>query len=270
VIKLEDLRLNYRTKENKYLLNGLIAYAEGKEAPSENILEDLNKEVSDLDTLIESIPEEDRYEKPETELPTDDDNLVPHPALIARKILERAQLDLSRRVALKRGFKKGDEIIVEARDSAGELTPAPSYSDSEDFLNSYAKVDDVNLIGSGARFTYGDADPSWAKFTPDFPESGNYEVFIIFSYGSNAGDTRYEVCSDDGKTTIPLKQIGRPDSTGRNNKEWHSLGIYSFKKGRNSENGCVTLLTSPGKALPNEEFEYRAYADSVRFVYMGK
>jgi len=270
VEKLERLRLNYRTKENKLLINGLIAYVKGKKNPTENNLNDMNKIADELDELIESIPEEDRYEKPEVARDTDDDNLIPGPVLIARRILERARLDLSMRVALKRGFKKGDEFIVESRNPLGELTPSPTYSETEDFINSYAKVDDTKLMGSGARFTYGNADPSRAKFTPDFPVSGKYEVFVIFSYGSNAGDTRYEVCSEEGKKTIPLKQIGRPGSEGRNNRKWHSLGTYRFQKGRDSGNGSVTLNASPGKAVPNDQFEYRAYSDSVRFVYMGE
>ena len=69
---------------------------------------------------------------------------------------------------------------------------------------------------------------------------------------------------------VALAQRGRPGTVGRNDDKWHSLGTYYFEKGREPGRGSVTLNAAPGKALPNPKFEYRAYADAVRFVFVGE
>jgi len=267
--KLEDLLTRAKTNENQVLISGLVSYVQGKANPDEQTLKKLESFLKSLKKKMDSMPKEELYIKPEMDMPTDDDSLVPGPLVSTYTVLERARHDLARKVALERGFMPGDEIIVEARDALGIVTPAPTYEETPDFTNSYAKVEDTRLMGSGARFTYGNADPSWARFTPDFPRTGRYEVFVIFSYGSNAADTRYEARHANGVKTTPLPQRGRLGTPDRNNKKWHSLGIYQFEKGQNAEKGSVTLHASPGTEVPNDKFEYRAYSDSVRFVYKG-
>jgi hypothetical protein len=167
-------------------------------------------------------------------------------------------------------LRPGDEVVVEARDPLGRVTPPPAYEETKDFTNSYAKVVDAHLMGNGARFTYGKADPSWARFTPTLPRAGRYEVLTTFSYGANAADTRYEIRHADGVTVVPLEQRGRPGTPGRNDAVWHTLGTYRFDAGQSADKGSVTLHASPGTALPNKQFEYRAYADSIRFVFVGE
>ncbi len=267
---IDELYGEAKRAENKILLEGLKSYLEGIKNPDDKAITKLDKSLREIEELIKTSPKNELYEKPKIELPTDSDNLVPKSMIVSKETLQRARYDLARKVALKQGFKKGDEIIIEVRDQWGSVTPEPYYKETEDFRDSYAKVEDVRLMGKGARFTYGNADPSYACFTPDIPKAGYYEVFTIFSYGSNANDTRYVIKHNKGKNIVPLQQHGRPGTPDRNNKIWHSLGVYKFKKGLNPEKGSVTLDASPGTAKPNEAFEYRAYADSVRFVYEGK
>lgn len=256
-----------KSNENIQLIKGLMAYVDGLKELTDDALAEMDNYLSHLDEMVKALPEDERYTSPVIDVPTDNDNPVPSDIVKTYRMLERARNDLARKVALKRGLRPGDEIIVEVRDSLGRLTPPPTYKETPDFTNSYAKVDDTHLMGKGARFTYGGATPSWARFTPNFPRSGRYEVFTIFSYGANAGDTRYEIRHADGVTTVPLEQRGRPGTEGRNNRVWHSLGIYRFEKGQNPEKGSVTLHASPGTKVPNSAFEYRAYADAIRFVY---
>ncbi len=258
------------TPENQALIRGLIAYRKARQEASQQRLDELEIQLRALNEMVEKLPEDQRFQKPKIDLPTDNDALIPALAVQCRAILERARHDLARRVALARGFQPGDEIIVEARDSQGRRTQPPAYQDSKDFTDSYAKVDDPLLMGSGARFTYGSEEPSWARFTPDFPRVGRYEVFTIFSYGGNAANTQYEVRHADGRATIPLAQHGRPNTPGRNCATWHSLGIFRFEKGQSAEKGSVALLAGPSSQNPNPTFEYRAYADSIRFVYRGE
>jgi hypothetical protein len=268
--KLEEMAKTARSAENRVLIKGLTAYADGLDAPDAAVLAEVEKYLADLRALVEAMPEDKRFTAPVVNLPTDDRSPVPSSTVEAMWTLERARNDMARRIALKGGLEPGDEIVVEARDRLGNVTKAPAYEETEDFTNSYAKVRDTHLMGSGARFTYGEADPSWARFTPEFPKGGRYEVLVIFSYGANAADTRYEVRHADGVETVALEQRGRIGTPARNNGVWHSLGTYRFEKGQDAEKGSVALHASPGLKKANEDFEYRAYADSVRFVYRGE
>jgi|GEM_PF-392850 len=259
-----------KKEENKILLKGLEHYFEGIQNPDSNAQVILYEMKMEMDRRVQRAKQEDLYEQAKINLPTDSDRPIPKSLAKAQSILDRAWFDLSRRVTRHKGLKPGDEVVVEARNPYGELTPEPYYKETRDFTNSYAKAEDVHLVGKGARFTYGNATPSWARFTPDFPESGRYEVFTIFSYGANAGDTRYLIKHADGATTVALEQRGRPGTPERNNLKWLSLGIYRFEKGLDTEKGSVALDASPGLAKPNEDIEYRAYADAVRFEFKGR
>jgi len=255
--------------ENKTLIKGLMVYAAEKESPSDIALEKIEAYLTELGTHLGTTPENERTTTPTINVPADNDARVPGPVLACHAILERARHDFARRLAMRRGMRPGDEIIVEARDPLGKLTTI-TYEDSPDFMDSYAKADDTHLVGNGARFTNGKAESSSARFTPDFPLTGRYEVFTIFSYGANADDARYEVHHADGKTIVPLNQRGRPGTPGRNNLKWHRLGEFRFGKGRNLDKGSVTFMVGPRHPVPNPKFEYRAYADSVRFVFKGE
>jgi hypothetical protein len=268
--ELQNLHAQTRAKENQVLILGLMVYVKSREDPTDDALKRMDSVLEVLEKQKSEMKPEDLYREAKIDVPTDDDNPVPTSFMETYMILQRARFDLARRVAVNRDFRAGDEIVLEARDSLGNLTPPPAYKETPDFSSSYAKVNDTHLMGTGARFTYGNADPSWARFTPEFPDSGRYEVFVLFSYGANADDTRYEVRSSGGVKTVPLFQHGRKGTPDRNHNTWHSLGTYSFEKGRNEEKGSVALLTSPGKASPNDKFEYRAYSDSVRFVFKGE
>ncbi len=266
--KLENLLSLSDSEDNKILISGLLIYAKNINEANDANLRLLDESLDKMEKHINTIPEDKRYSKPKMDLPTDNDSPVSCPAIASRKILERARYQFAFKNSLKRELIPGDEIIMESRDLNGNITKAPAYIETSDFKSSYAKVDDPRLIGQGSRFTYGNADPSYAAFTPNFPKKGKYEVFVIFSYGANAGDTRYEIKSADGSKTINLKQLGRADTPGRNNDIWHSLGIFRFEAGENQDKGSVVLNASPGKEIPNEKFEYRAYSDAVRFVYI--
>ncbi|MBN1901272.1 DUF2961 domain-containing protein [Candidatus Sumerlaeota bacterium] len=265
--ELRKLHPQAKSKENQALILGLMVYVNSKENPTDEALQRMDSVLEILEKQKNELKPEELFTEAKPDLPTDDDAPVPSSFMETYMILQKGRLDLARCVALKRGFQSEDEIVLEARDSTGALTPAPFYSETPDFTSSYAKVNDPHLMGNGARFTYGNATPSWARFTPDFPASGKYEVFVIFSYGANADDTRYEIKFASGVKTIPLFQRGRTGTPERNHNTWHSLGAYYFEKGQNPEKGSVILHVSPGAAIPNEKFEYRAYSDSVRFVF---
>jgi len=267
---LKELKNRALYVEDTIMIEGLRVYATSKITPSGDALQKLDELLAALEERIALLPEEELRTARVRDVPTDDDAPVLKAPLLARETLMRARMDLGRRAARIHGFRAGDEIIIEARDASGERTPAPDYEDTPDFNDSYAKAEDIHSMGSGARFTYGGADPSQARFTPDFPAAGRYEVFVIFSYGANAGDTRYIIRHTDGETVIPLPQHGRPDTDQRNNQTWISLGTFHFDQGRNASRGAVILDASRGQIQPHPKHEYRAYADAVRLVFLGK
>ena len=247
-----------KRKINKELLKGLRYYVEGMIHPSKKLLGKLENQYNKIEELIQASTEQSPDQK------------VPQSWLTTKEILKRARYHLSRHLAEQTSFEPGDELLIEVRDPWGDLTPAPSYLESEDFQNSYAKSDNIYLMGNGARFTYGTDAQSWARFTPDIPETGYYEIKVIFSYGSNASDTRYLIRYAEGETTKALQQRGRIGTSERNLLIWHNLGTYKFEKGQDPLRGSVTLLAGPEHPVPNSDYEYRAYADAIVFVYKGK
>jgi D-arabinan exo alpha-(1,3)/(1,5)-arabinofuranosidase (non-reducing end) len=267
--KIEEL-LSHADDVHTLLIDGLLAYTGAKEHPTDEAVATLDEAIAELEAIIEALPEEERFTEPTMDLPTDSDAPVPSMAVVVHQTLQRVRHDLARRLILARGhLEPGDEILLEVRGPDTQLMPPPAFESTEDWTYSYAKVEDIYLMGRGAHFTYGDTDPSWARFTPDFPQGGCYEVSVIFSYGANSSDTRWEVRHADGMETIPMEQRGRLDTTDRNNAVWHSLGTFRFEAGQSVESGSITLNVAPGIAVPNEMFEHRAYIDSVRLIYSG-
>ena len=257
-------------RHNRILLSGAEEYLLGVLDPEEKHLNNLRASLEEMENMIRERPKDIFYEHAEIEISDDEDMPVPQPVSVARDTLKRASIDLQRRVMYERGINPGDEIIVESRDPGGNVTPEPFYKETSDFTNSTAKVRDVHLIGKGARFTYGGAENSWARFIPDFPVTGKYEVMVIFSYGANAGDVCYEIHHEKGMDVVNMDQRGRPGTENRNNDQWISLGTCNFKKGINPDEGSVKLIVPPLKDKPHPDHEFRAYSDSARFIFRGK
>ena len=116
---------SHRRKENIEPIRGLQEYVRGRTTLSDKSLREIEARHSALQTLVELQPEAERYRSPHIDLPTDDDNSVPSTIVRALRVLERAKFDLARRVAAARGFRPGDEIVVESRDALGDVTPSP-------------------------------------------------------------------------------------------------------------------------------------------------
>jgi len=262
---------------DRLLIESVSGYVRGRRDADPCALLELQKAIKNVDALIE--------EQSENEIPGHEtegsESAVSVPAASGgaitpsrlreiQTLLKRAELDLERHVALSDGIDPGESFILEARDIYGETLLPPTYEESEDFRGSFAKVDDLQLLGKGARFTWGRVPQSWARFTPGFPRDGYYQVRVIFSFGANAGDTKYVVRHADGITTVPLAQRGRPGTRRRNNDKWINLGVYRFNQGQGTDTGSVTLVAGPGREQPNPDIEYRAYSDSMMFEYLWR
>lgn len=167
---------------------------------------------------------------------------------------------------LAAGAAKGAEpIIIE------------SYNDGQNYqwfqtadgtwLESAAKSLAEGLKASKSMFNTADSTVSSARFQPDLPEAGTYEVFVTYPKSGNAKGVIIKVKSADGEKEIIQDQNGRSANASPPADQWISLGIYRFDKGTD---GYVEIA-DPGTGVRANEREpnARVYADAVKFVPMG-
>jgi hypothetical protein len=85
-------------------------------------------------------------------------------------------------------------------------------------------------VGSGYRHDGGpDRGRQWARYTPDLPVAGMYEVRLSYSPNPNrATNVPVTITYADGKTTVQVNQRRAPTL----NRTFVSLGRFRFAKGR--------------------------------------
>lgn len=106
-----------------------------------------------------------------------------------------------------------------------------------------------------------------ARFVPDIPIGGKYEVFATYPDSRNAKGVIYKVHSADGDKEIVIDQRGRDAAAKPPSNTWFSLGTYQFSPGRD---GYVEVRDpQTGQAANEKEPNVRVYADAVRFVPVG-
>jgi hypothetical protein len=109
--------------------------------------------------------------------------------------------------------------------------------------------------------------PGAARFTPDIPVEGEYEVFATYPDSGNAVGVIYHVHSASGDKEIGIDQRGRDDRAKPPANTWFSLGKYKFAKGKE---GYVEIRDpQTGKGANEKEPNVRIYADAVKFVPVG-
>jgi len=97
-------------------------------------------------------------------------------------------------------------------------------------------------------------DTCYATYTPNLPQSGNYEVFAyIPSNNATATSARYKIYYSGGNQTVIINQNQHSD-------EWVSLGTYFFNAG---QSGYVRLGDATGVAGQKIGF------DAVKWSYRG-
>ena len=116
-------------------------------------------------------------------------------------------------------------------------------------------TDAANAIYTRTRTPPYTNDVDWARWRPNIPATGQYQVFVyVPSYTHNVGVTtrgRYQVSSASGTTTVIFDQnIGRCS--------WRSLGWYQFNAGTS---GFVYL----GDYTGDNPFQLLS-ADGLKFV----
>jgi len=106
-----------------------------------------------------------------------------------------------------------------------------------------------------------------ARFTPDIPVEGEYEVFATYPDSGNAVGVIYHVHSASGDKDVVVDQRGHDDRANPKANTWFSLGKYKFTQGKD---GYVEIRDpQTGKAANEKEPNVRIYADAVKWVPVG-
>ncbi|MCB9850821.1 MAG: D-alanyl-D-alanine carboxypeptidase/D-alanyl-D-alanine-endopeptidase [Phycisphaerales bacterium] len=161
-----------------------------------------------------------------------------------------------------------DDVIVEARDLAGDQVDVATLDESGAWADSSAKSQADDLAGTGSRFiTYDlpNAGSDHASITPDIPVDGRYEVFVTWGQGANCNDAQYTIRHADGVDVTYADQIPRGTS-GENAHTWVSLGAYAFSTGADFATGSVEVSEAAVSGKPSATWNQRVYFDALKLV----
>ncbi len=163
------------------------------------------------------------------------------------------------------GWAGDTEIIVESY--ADGLNSAAFSKVDGKWNESTAKSTAEGLQATKAVYNDANTEPGTARFTPQIPVTGKYDVFITYATSGNASDVKYTVVSADGSKDIILTQNGRDLGHSPTANQWYSLGTFTFNEGNSGYIELSDPLTG-AKPLANEP-NARIYADAVKLVPVG-
>jgi hypothetical protein len=157
------------------------------------------------------------------------------------------------------------EIVVESGPDGARNTCFKAVSGN--WMESTGKSRAEGLQGTKALFKTINTTPGSARFTPDIPVAGKYEVLVTYPDSGNASGVVYAVHSVAGDKETVQNQNGRDLNTKHPANSWFSLGVYEFAKGTD---GYVEIRDpGTGKRAFEEEPNGRVYADAVKLVPEG-
>ena len=162
----------------------------------------------------------------------------------------------------------GQEIIIETRPGSQNVQWYDEISGK--WTDSVGKSIAKGLTPKvGSRFAnLEDAESSGARFIPNLPTAGFYEVFVTWPLQGNALRVKYIIHHADGDSIAYMNQDGRAVLTrgAGNGNTWHSLGTYRCNAG---ERGYVEFADEETQGKPDSRNWGRAYADAAKFVFVS-
>lgn len=153
------------------------------------------------------------------------------------------------------------EIIVESFADGVNGTGFKKMSGG--WLESSSKSQAPGLKASKAMFNTVDTQPGTARFTPEIPENGKYDVYITYPKSGNAKGVIYKITSADGSKDVVSDQNGRVSGAD----VWTLIGTFQFNKG----NSGYVEISDPGTGQRAFEKEpnARVYADAIMLLPAG-
>ncbi len=164
------------------------------------------------------------------------------------------------------------DIVVEARDASGALTPAPAYVESGAWANSSVKSTAAGLTGAGSRFIVYEVPNTGtdnATFVPPIATPAKYEVFATWANGANCYDALYTVRHYHGQTQLLVDQIAAGAPEAANYNTWISLGQYWFPAGQTLNGGSINVSEETVTGRPSPSWNYRVYTDAVKLAFVA-
>jgi hypothetical protein len=157
------------------------------------------------------------------------------------------------------------DIILESY-SDGQ-NPDSFKAVSGNWIPSDSKSKAPGVKATKSVFNTADQTPGVARFTPEIPADGKYDVYVTYPQSGNAAGVVYKIHSADGDQTVTQDQNGRDHSAQHPSDKWIRLGTYGFHAGKD---GYIEIADpTTGQRAFTGEPNARLYADSVRLVTAG-
>ena len=157
------------------------------------------------------------------------------------------------------------EIIVESRAGGKNFSsysePLGKWTDS--VAKSLAEGCSPEEIGS--RFVIVDAGPvqAEARFTPEIPKEGKYDIYVTWGRSGNAMNVKYVINNGTKEEAKYLDQSGWGGEVAANSYTWVHLGTFDLPAGNKA---YVAVLATEVKGRPSTPNSGRVYVDAVKFV----
>jgi len=137
------------------------------------------------------------------------------------------------------------EVIID-NDVANKFTKYPDFLEQTKPNTAFAYSGNIaeneNPFRKGTYLFGKAAAKDSIVWVPDFPESGNYMVYIAYGYVKEASELKYRIYYDGGYQEYLVDQkIGHGT--------WIPLGNHYFKKGVGQTSGKVVLYIEKGQTL---------------------
>jgi len=163
------------------------------------------------------------------------------------------------------GLAISQEIIIESRQEGKNYK---NYSETkgvwyDSTAKSAAEGCSPETIGSRYVDLEKGVPDCEARFTPELPQAGLYDIFTTWGRSGNALQVKYIVNTGTKEEVVMMDQAGWGGSIPINANIWIPIGTYELSAGTSA---YVAIQTSTVKGKPDAVNLNRVYSDAVKFV----
>ena len=110
----------------------------------------------------------------------------------------------------------------------------------------------------GSRFVIIDDEvpDAEARFTPEIPSAGKYDIYVTWGRSGNAYHVKFEVKAGSTKDVKYLDQCGWGGEVSVNASEWILIGTYDLPAGKDS---YLSIQTAEATGKPSSENRVSAW-----------
>ena len=131
--------------------------------------------------------------------------------------------------------------------------PTAKSTGGEDLSGNWTRSTSVSgYYGDDYQVQAATTSTSWARWTPRFPSSGYYTIYLRWTSGSNRASAALV------HVNTPTGQYDRYVNQRLNGGTWYSLGRYNFGTGYSTGTGSISIFATGANGY--------VVADAVKFV----